>query len=196
ARLRRHGGLANRRRARRGRATTSRSRPVGTSSRRVATAAGTGAPVIDEKPRRPLGRQPGGEAGLPEPPPAGRLARAYGTVVVWLAPLLVLVVAAAAYGAYRYLPSIASAPTATSDALLPKHPAALAVERESAKLFGAPVATPYVVVQRDPNGLSTHVLRASLAKAVAVDRQRVPSLRGIKAIPVPNTLGIVPGSRE
>jgi RND superfamily putative drug exporter len=58
------------------------------------------------------------------------------------------------------------------------------------------VATPYAVVQRDPHGLSANVQRASLAKALAVDKQRVPSLRGIVAIPILNTLGIVPSSRE
>ena len=152
--------------------------------------------MIEQKPRRRLGRRLRGEAGAPEPPPAGRLARAYAGVVVWLAPLLVLLVGAAAFVTYRYLPSIASAPTATSDALLPKHPAALAVERESATLFGAPVATPYAVVQRDPHGLSARVQRASLAKAVKVDQSKVPALRGIIAIPIMNTLGIVPGSRE
>jgi RND superfamily putative drug exporter len=151
--------------------------------------------LIEQRSRRPLRRQ-SGEAGPPEPPAAGRLARAYAAVVVWLAPLLVAIVAAGAYGAYHYLPSLASAPTATSDSLLPHHPTALAVERESARLFGAPLATPYVVVQRDPSGLSTQVQRASLAKAVAVDKQRVPSLRGIKAIPVINALGIVPSARE
>jgi RND superfamily putative drug exporter len=152
--------------------------------------------LIEQRSRRPLGRPHGGEAEPPEPPAAGRLARAYGTAVVWLAPLLVLIVAAAAYGSYRYLPSIATAPTATSDSLLPTHPAALAVERRSARLFGAPLATPYVVVQRDPGGLSASVQRASVAKAVAVDKGRVPSLRGIVAIPVLNTFGIVPSSRE
>ena len=152
--------------------------------------------MIEPQTRRPRGRRYGGEEGAPEPPPAGRLAGVYGAVVVWLAPLLVLVVAAGSYGAYRYLPSIASAPETTSNALLPKHPAALAVERQSKRLFGAPVATPYAVVQRDPNGLSTKVQRATLAKAVKVDKQKVPALRGIFAIPVLNTLGIVPGSRE
>jgi putative drug exporter of the RND superfamily len=152
--------------------------------------------LIEQKPRRSPGRQRSGEAGPPGPPPAGRLARTYGGIVVWLAPLLVLVVAGATYGAYRYLPSIATAPTATSDALLPKHPAALAVEKQSAKLFGAPVATPYVVVQRDPQGMPASVQRASFAKALAVDKQRVPSLRGIKALPVVNIPGIVPSSKE
>ncbi|HXJ30803.1 MAG TPA: MMPL family transporter, partial [Gemmatimonadales bacterium] len=152
--------------------------------------------MIEQKPRRPLGRRPSGEAQQHRPPPAGRLARGYASVVVWLAPMLVLVVAAATYGAYRYLPSIASAPTMSSDALLPSHPAALAVEAKSAKLFGAPVATPYAVVQRDPNGLSAAVQRATLAKALAVDKTRVPSLRGIVAVPILNTLGVVPSSRE
>jgi putative drug exporter of the RND superfamily len=152
--------------------------------------------MIEQKPRRLLGRRPSGESGPAEPPPAGLFARAYGAVVVWLAPLLVLIVAAGTYGAYRYLPSIASAPTATSDALLPRHPAALEVERRSARLFGAPVATPYAVVQRDPRGLSMKVQRATLAKALKVDKQKIPSLRGIVAVPVMNTLGIVPGSRE
>ncbi|HJU36600.1 MAG TPA: MMPL family transporter [Gaiellaceae bacterium] len=152
--------------------------------------------MIEQKPRRPPLSPESDAAGPAGPPPAGRLTRLYGGVVVWLAPLLVLVVVAAAYGAYRYLPSIASAPTATSDALLPKHPQALAVERKSAKLFGAPVATPYVVVQRDPAGLSARVQRATIAKALAVDKGRVPSLRGVMAVPVMNTLGIVPGSRE
>jgi putative drug exporter of the RND superfamily len=152
--------------------------------------------LIDEQRRRPSGRRQSGEAEPPEPPPAGRLVRVYGGVVVWLAPLLVLVVAGATYGAYRYLPSMATAPSASSDALLPEHPAALAVERQSARLFGAPVATPYAVVQRDPHGLSARVQRASLAKALKVDKAKVPALRGVVAIPVLNTGGIVPSSKE
>jgi putative drug exporter of the RND superfamily len=146
--------------------------------------------------RRPSSGRPDTSVDAAGPPAAGRIGRIYAGVVIWLAPLLVVLVAAAAYGAYHYLPSFSSAPTATSDSLLPKHPAALQVERETARLFGSPLSTPYVVVQRDPNGLSEPVQRASLAKAVAVDRNRVPSLRGIKAVPIVNTLGIVPSSRE
>ena len=149
--------------------------------------------MIAQTPRRPVDERRDEE--LPEPPPAGRLARGYGAVVVWLAPLFVLLVAGAAYGAYRYLPAVASTPT-TSDALLPSHPAAFAVERASRRLFGAPVDTPYAVVQRNPNGLSAQVQRASFAKAVAVDRGKVPALRGVKAIPIANSLGIFPSSRE
>jgi putative drug exporter of the RND superfamily len=152
--------------------------------------------VIDEKRGRTRGRPQPDSAEPEEAPPAGRIARLYAGVVVWLAPLLVVLVAAVAYGAYEYLPSFATAPTATSDSLLPSHPAALRVERETARLFGSPLSTPYAVVQRDPNGLSERVQQASIAKAVAVDKDKVPSLRGIRAIPIVNTLGIVPSSRE
>ena len=138
-----------------------------------------------------------GPTPLAPAPPAGLLARAYGAIVVWLAPVLVLVVAAGAVGAYHYLPSIASAPTATSDSLLPAHPAAVAVEKESTKLFGGPVATPFVVVQRNPNGLSAAVQAQSIRKAVRVDQGKGPAaLRSVVAVPVLNTLGIAPGARE
>lgn len=136
----------------------------------------------------------------PEPrpaPPAGRLSRVYAGIVDWLAPLLVLAVAAGTYGAYHYLPSISSASSATSESLLPSHPSALAVERESTRLFGAPLTTPYVVVQRNPRGLSTAVQEQSIRDAVHVDEGKGPaSLRNVFAVPVLNTLGIVPGARE
>ncbi|MGH3008389.1 MAG: MMPL family transporter [Gaiellaceae bacterium] len=125
------------------------------------------------------------------------MARAYGQIVLWLAPLLVALVGAAAFAAYHYLPSISTAPTATTNSLLPSRPAALAVEHESARLFGAPVATPYVVVQRNANGLTGNVQKLSVAKAMRVDEGKGPAdLRGVFAVPVLNTLGIVPGSRE
>jgi RND superfamily putative drug exporter len=150
--------------------------------------------LIEQKPRARVLHERDED---PPPPPASLLSRAYAGVVVWLAPLLVLAVAAGTYGAYRYLPSIASAPTATSDSLLPSHPTAIAVERESAHLFGGPLSTPYVVVQRNPNGLSTAVQKLSVGKAVRVDQRRGPAgLRGILAVPVLNTFGIVPGARE
>jgi RND superfamily putative drug exporter len=151
--------------------------------------------VIEQKPRERIIER--GQEEPPPPPPAGRLSRAYAHVVVWLAPLLVLVVAAGAYAAYHYLPSIASAPTATSDSLLPAHPTAIAVEKESTRIFGAPFSTPYAIVQRNPNGLSSHVQMQSVAKALRVDQGKGPAgLRGIVAVPVLNTLGIAPGARE
>jgi putative drug exporter of the RND superfamily len=131
------------------------------------------------------------------PPPAGAIARAYGAIVVWLAPLLIAAVAVAAFAAYSFLPSLSSAPAATTNSLLPPHPAALAVEQESARLFGGPVATPYIVVQRNPSGLSPLVQKQTLMKAFRVDQGKGPAdLRGVFAVPVLNTLGVVPGSRE
>jgi RND superfamily putative drug exporter len=150
--------------------------------------------VIEQKPRP---RVDPGRDEEPAPPPASLLSRAYAGIVVWLAPLLVLVVAVGTYAAYHYLPSIASAPTATSDSLLPTHPQAVSVERESTHLFGAPLTTPYVVVQRNANGLSSAVQQQTIRKAVEVDRGQGPaSLRGILAVPILNTFEIVPSARE
>jgi putative drug exporter of the RND superfamily len=147
--------------------------------------------------RRPRLR-PWGRTQEPPPElPAGPVARAYGNVVTWLAPLLVVLVGAAAFAAYHFLPSISTAPTATTNSLLPQHPVAFAVEKESARLFGFPVATPYAVVQRNANGLSPNVQKRSVAKALRLDEGKGPAdLRGVFAVPVLNTLGIVPGSRE
>ncbi|MDX6481268.1 MAG: putative drug exporter of the superfamily [Gaiellaceae bacterium] len=129
--------------------------------------------------------------------PAGPVTRAYGQLVTWLAPVLVAVVAVGTYGAYHFLPSIASAPNATTDSLLPQHPASLAVEQEAARIFGAPFDTPYLVVQRNPAGLSAADQKQSVLKAVRVDQGKAAAeFRGVAAVPILNTLGIVPGSRE
>jgi putative drug exporter of the RND superfamily len=152
--------------------------------------------VIETEARPDVGeREPGG-AGA-DPPPAGALARAYAWIVVWLSPLLVLAVAAAAVATYRYLPSIDAAPTGTTESLLPQHPGAIAVEKQSTAIFGAPLVTPYVVVQRNPDGLSRRVQQRTIAKAVRVDRGRGPiDFKNTFAVPVFNTFGLFPGSRE
>ena len=154
--------------------------------------------MIEEKPRgpsRPEEQEPGGAGS--EPPPSSRVARAYAWVVVWFAPLLIAAVAAAAAASYWYLPSISSAPTATTGNLLPKNPSAIQVEKESAKLFGAPLVTPYAVVQRNPQGMSARVQSRTIAKAVRVDRGKGPvDFAHVFAVPVVNTLGLFPGSRE
>lgn len=138
--------------------------------------------------------EPGGED---DAPPTGRGARLYAWLTVWLAPLLVLAVIAAAAAAYRYLPSIASAPTATVENLLPAHPQAIRTEQRSTQIFGGPLLTPYAVVQRNPDGLPAAVQRATIRKAIRVDRGRGPAaLHGVVAVPVVNTLGLFPGSRE
>ncbi|HET7572671.1 MAG TPA: MMPL family transporter [Gaiellaceae bacterium] len=153
----------------------------------------------DEAP--PAGPQAGeeperGGAGS-EPEPTSRLARLYAWLIVWLAPLVILAVLAGAAAAYRYLPSIAEAPTATTENLLPSNPKALQVERESTRLFGAPLLTPYAVVQRNPNGLSRAVQEQTVRKAAKVDQHKGPvDFRDTVAVPIFNTLGVVPGSRE
>lgn len=130
-------------------------------------------------------------------PPTGPLARAYAWIAVWLSPLLVLAVAAAAVASWKLLPSLAEEPTATMSALLPSNPRALEVQRESAQRFGLPLLTPYAVVQRNPHGLSLPVERATIRKALDVYRQRGPvDLRGAVGVPVFNSLRLFPGSHE
>lgn len=144
--------------------------------------------------RNPPEAETGGEG---DPPPTGRLGRLYGWLVVWLAPLLVVGVVAGAVGAWRYLPSIASAPTATIDNLLPAHPQAIRTEERSAQIFGGPLLTPYAVVQRNPNGLSAATQRATVRKAIRVDTGKGPAGFGrVVAVPILNTFGLFPGSRE
>jgi RND superfamily putative drug exporter len=152
--------------------------------------------VIEEKPRAPeVEREPGGEPA--EPAAESRIARLYAWIVVWASPLLIAAVAAATAGAYLFLPSISSAPTATTGNLLPKNPSAIRVEQTSTKLFGAPLVTPYAVVQRDQDGLSGRVQSRTIAKAVRVDRGRGPTdFAHTFAVPIFNTLGAFPGSRE
>ena len=182
-------------RAGRGRAESPGSRPAGTASLHAPARAGTGRPVIEHEPRR------GGAATERRSGTARAAARRAPGARLRLRRRLA---GAAARldrrrGGVRLL-SLPAVPRLGAGGVerrvAPAAPAALAVERRSARLFGAPVATPYAVVQRDPNGLSASVQRASLAKAIAVDRGRVPTLRGIVAIPMANTLGIVPSSRE
>ncbi len=159
--------------------------------------------MIEDEPRlRAEGPAPDREAEPAPPddevePPTGPLARAYGWLAVWLSPLLVAAVVAAAVACYLFLPSIASAPTATMDALLPAHPKAVAVEKESARRFGVPLLTPYAVVQRDPAGLSAQVQKLTVQKALTVYHGKGPiDLRGTVAVPVFDTFGLFPGSRE
>ncbi|MGH3051291.1 MAG: MMPL family transporter [Gaiellaceae bacterium] len=150
------------------------------------------------------GREPEEESGRPGRrhregrPPTGRLARFYAWLAVWLAPLFVAAVVAATVAAYLFFPSISSAPTATTQTLLPKNPTALQVETRSTALFGVPLVTPYAVVQRDPNGLSAGVQERTIRKALRVDRGQGPAeLKGkVFAVPVLNTLGLAPSSSE
>lgn len=137
------------------------------------------------------------ERGKEEDEPAGPLARAYGWCSSRLALLIVAGVVAGAVASRLLLPSITSLPAGSNESLLPSHPSALAISRRSQQIFGLPVLTPYAVVQRAPGRLSPAVQERTVARALRVDRgDGPPGLRHVFALPIVNTLGVFPGSRE
>ncbi len=72
---------------------------------------------------------------------------------------------------------------------------AIQVEQRSFELFGFPLSSRTSMVQRDPGGLSVYAQAEAVLRAAALSRGEYnTSLLG--ALPVPNTFGAFPGSRE
>jgi RND superfamily putative drug exporter len=122
--------------------------------------------------------------------------RIYASVVTWLRwPALLAAIAGAAWIAVN------TDPAAEGDSglisMVPQDSAAIAAQRRAAELFELPFAADAVVVQRDPSGLSATSQRAVYDQAVETDRAaRDGSGPRMVAVPVTNTLGLVPASRE
>ena len=71
------------------------------------------------------------------------------------------------------------------------------MQARSTQLFGAPITPDTMVVQRDPNGLSADEQKRVVGRAVKIDAHGYPDLLSIAgAVPIINTLGLVPSSRE
>lgn len=123
---------------------------------------------------------------------SGALARALVTgrwvvVVGWVA---------AVAACLSFLPAQASGDDGLSGLLSGDTPAVQA-ELRSVELFGFPLIARTVVVQRDADGLSPYAQARTVVRALAVDRGQAGDVDPILgAIPVTNTLGLFPGSRE
>jgi putative drug exporter of the RND superfamily len=137
----------------------------------------------------------GDRAGAP-PSAVGWFWRMFGGVVVALRYPILLAWLAAAVAATVYLPALTSSGSLAG--LIPAGSPAAKAEADAAKLFGEPLASAGVaVVQRDPARFPLPVQAAVAERAVAVDQgdvRRIPGLAG--ALPVANTAGRFPGSRE
>ena len=72
---------------------------------------------------------------------------------------------------------------------------AVQVEQRSFELFGFPLSSRTSIVQRDPDGLSLYAQAEAVLRAAALSRGDYDS-RLLGALPVPNTFGAFPGSRE
>jgi len=125
------------------------------------------------------------------------LIRGFVWVVVRLRWLVVAGWIAAAVASTVYLPGLGQTEEASLGGLVPQDARALEVERRSFDHFRVPLLSRAAVVQRDPDGLTATAQRRAVARAVRINEGAVPDLRTIVfALPVLNTGGIVPGSKE
>ena len=131
------------------------------------------------------------------PPGTGLIVRSLARLIVGLRWLIIPAWVAAAVMATLRLPSLTQAQAQALTNLIPQDASALQVEARADRLFGVPVLARTVIVQRDPRGLSAQAQGRVVARAVELDRHAIPQLRDIPgAIPLLNTLRLVPGSKE
>jgi putative drug exporter of the RND superfamily len=124
------------------------------------------------------------------------LVRLFARGVVGLRWALVPAWFAAAAANALFLPSLGSGEPLALGGLIPSDAPAIRVGQRETELFRLPLTADTVVVQRDPGGLSREAQARALARAVAVS-QGTKDPEGIAfALPIANTLGLFPGSRE
>jgi putative drug exporter of the RND superfamily len=127
----------------------------------------------------------------------GGLARAYAALVVSLRYFIVAGWLAAVVAAVAYLPVLT--PSSGVASLVPAGSPAVQAEITATKLFGEPLDPQAILVQRAARGLPASAQAAAVRNALSVDagRSRGGPISGLAgALPVPNTDGIFPGSRE
>jgi putative drug exporter of the RND superfamily len=125
-------------------------------------------------------------------PNTGFAARAFARIVVLLRWLIVPAWVAAAAVAFVHLPGIGGLESAPLSGLVPGDSQAMQAQARSQQLFRVPIVSGLVVVARKDGGYSL----GEQQKIVAVAEQARRSGRAVVAVPVINTLGLVPGSRE
>ena len=125
-----------------------------------------------------------------------RVIRLFAWVVVGLRYLVLPAWIAAALAVTWHLPGLGSSAPLDLGGLIPKNTASTQVAAREAQLFELPLTTDTLVVQRDPAGLSAAAQAGAVARAAKASQQEQVS-GGIRfALPVVNTLGLFPSSRE
>jgi putative drug exporter of the RND superfamily len=120
--------------------------------------------------------------------------RAFAQLVVRLRWLVVAAWVVGAVAATLYLPSLQDAESARVSDLVPEDAESVQTGRRSAELFDVPVIAQTAVVQRDAGGLSAEA-QARVAERAFEAREREDD--GISfALPLLNTLRLIPGARE
>jgi len=125
-----------------------------------------------------------------------RAVRAFAGVVVGLRFLVVAAWIAAALAVTWWLPGLGSGEPLPLGGLIPDNAESAQVAQRDAEIFGVPLTTDTLVVQRDADGLSAAAQARAVARAVAASRgPKQPE--GVQlALPIANTLGLFPSSRE
>ena len=121
--------------------------------------------------------------------------RAFAAVVVAARYLILLAWIAAAVAVTRYLPPLTA--SGAISGLIPQGTPAVRAAGDSARLFGLPLSSQAEVVQRDPRGFSLAEQVHAASQAAVVDQLGGAGIAGLAgAVPVANTGGVFPGSRE
>ncbi len=125
-----------------------------------------------------------------------RAVRAFAGAVVGLRFLVVLAWIAAALAVTWWMPGLGSGEPLPLGGLIPENAESAQVAQRDAEIFGVPLTTDTLVVQRDAEGLSAAAQAKAVARALAVSRAPKQA-EGIQlALPIANTLGLFPSSRE
>jgi RND superfamily putative drug exporter len=143
------------------------------------------------------GQARGGDGTVPRRDRAavGWLWRALAVVVVAARFVILGAWIAAAAAATLYLPPL----TASSgvSGLIPSGAPALRAEYDATRIFGLPLTAQAAVVQRDPSRFSLAQQKRAARQAAGVDTGHTAPIPGLgAAVPVANTAGAFPGSRE
>jgi putative drug exporter of the RND superfamily len=127
----------------------------------------------------------------------GRIARVYAWTIVRARWLVATAWIVAAVAATVSLPGLGSSGSVSLTGLVPEDADALQTTERVAQLFDVPFVAHTVVVQRDPDGLSSAAQRDAVLGAAAI---RVGDAQGLDeialAVPITNVPGLIPASRE
>ncbi len=122
--------------------------------------------------------------------------RAYARLIVMLRWPVVAFWVVVTAAAMIYLPPVGQGGS-DLEQLISTDNVAIQSELRSFEKFGFPLLSRVAVVQRRPEGLSTQVQLEAVERARAVTEGELPDAKPIvAAVPVTNTLGLFPGSKE
>jgi RND superfamily putative drug exporter len=125
------------------------------------------------------------------------LARWAARLIVRLRWLVLAFWMAAAVGAYVYLPTIQETQTSGLGDLVPTESETVEAELKSARLFGFPLFSRTLVVQREPDGLEALEQARVVFRASGINTGQYPGhTETLGAVPIVNSLGAPPFSRE